>query len=110
MDKKVTATRPDFFANFESLKRNKKAIKKGVTPKEQAYYAMSLSDGWKLFDKDAERLLDEMDKLIEQSITKGLSTEKIGENTIIVNLAKGVVKRLIQKVEDARRACEKSTK
>lgn len=110
MANKVTATRPDFFANFESLRRNEKAKQTKTTPEEQAYYAMSMSEGWKLFNIDKDRLLEEMDNLIDRSITNGLTREQIGENTIVVSLAKGIIKRLINKVEDAKKACEQSPK
>lgn len=103
---KKTAVRPNFFANLKSLQLNEEAKKAGVTPEEQAYYAMSLSDGWKLFEKDMERLLDELDTMLDVSVSQGLPREQIGENTIVISLAKGVVKRLMQKVEDAKTVCE----
>ena len=102
---KKTALRPDFFANFESLKQNVEAAKKGVSEDEQAFYSMSLTKGWTLFNNLTDDLLDEMDGLIDASIASGATREQIGENTIVVSLAKGIIKRLINKVEDAREAC-----
>src|SRR3990167_11429046 len=102
-----TAVRPDFFANFESLKRNKQAEEKGVSVEEQAYYAMSLTEGWKLFKNAAERLISELDTLNDQAVSKGLPYEELGRNTIVISLSKGVIKRLINVIEDAKEACER---
>lgn len=108
MKNKKTAIRPDFFANFESLKRNEEAKKIGVTPDEQAYYAMSLSDGWKLFNTEVDYLLQEMEQLNDAAVASGAPYEELGKNTVVISLAKGVIRRLINKVEDAREACERS--
>ena len=103
---KKQAVRPDFFANFASLKRNIEASKKGVSSEEQALYAMSNTDGWRLFKNTVDSLLGEMDGMIDASIASGLSREQIGENTIVISLAKGVIRRLVNKVEDAKETCE----
>lgn len=107
MATKKTAVRPDFFANFESLKRKEEAAKKGTTEEEQAYYSMSLSEGWKLFNKDIENLLAEMDQLNDQAVANGMTYEELGKNTVVISLAKGVIRRLVNKVEDAKEACER---
>ena len=100
----ANATKPDFFANLPSLKKEK-ATKAGATEDEQALAYMSDLTGWKVFKKEADRLIDEMDQMIEVSVSKGLSREEIGENTIVVSLAKGVIRRLMNKVSDAKEAC-----
>jgi hypothetical protein len=108
MDDDTKAVRPDFFANFESLKRNKEAEKKGVSKEEQSYYAMSMSDGWKLFNNTAEQLIQEMESMNDVAIANGASMGEVGKNTIVISLAKGVIRRLINKVVDAKEICEKS--
>lgn len=102
-----TAVRPDFFANFASLKKKEDELnKKGITEEEQAYYSMSLSKGWQLFSNDAQNLLKELDLFVDNAVIAGLSREEIGEKTIVVSLAKGVIRRLLEKVEDCKEACE----
>lgn len=103
---KKTAIRPDFFANFESLKRNKEAEKKGVTKEEQAYYTMSLTEGWQLFNKEVNRLLEEMDQVNENAVANGMPYEELGKNTVVISLAKGVIRRLVNIVNDSKEACE----
>lgn len=104
--KKQIAMRPDFFANFPTLQKETEAKKRGATDKEQAYYSMSLSAGWKYFDKEIDELLEEMDQLIDNSVANGMTREQIGENTIVVSLARGVIKRLRNKVQDSKEACD----
>jgi len=38
----------------------------------------------------------------------GQNFEEIGKNTIVANLAKGVIKRILNKVKDAREQVERS--
>ena len=110
MSKKSVATKPDFFSQFISLKERETAKKAGVSEEELAYYSMSRTRGWKHFENLAEHLIAELDQLNEQAIAKGASYEELGKNTIVVSLAKGIIKRLLNKVNDAKEACEKTKK
>lgn len=101
-----TAVKPDFYAAIESLKRNEAAKKKGTSTEEQAYYAMSLSDGWKQFSTLKDELLRELEQINDTAVAQGASYEELGKNTIVISLVKGVVKRLFDRVGDATEACE----
>lgn len=100
------AVKPDFYSHFASLKKEEEAQKKGATEEERNLYHMSETSGWMIFTREVETLLKEMDALIEVSVSKGLSREEIGENTIVVSLAKGIIRRLMDKVTDSKEACE----
>lgn len=107
MASKKTAIKPDFFAHFESLKRKAVAQKAGVSEEELALYHMSQSEGWQHFNKEVSRLLEEMDALNDAAITTSVTLEDIGRNTMVISLAKGIIKRLVNKVLDAKEVCER---
>lgn len=99
------ATRPKFF-NIPSLKLSEETAKKGASEEETAIYAMSRSKGWSIFSDFISRLIDELDQTNEEAIAKGLSFEDIGRNTIVISLTKDIIKRMMNKVQDAKDVCE----
>jgi hypothetical protein len=101
------ATRPDFFANFPILSRQKELDKKGVTDEERSIYGMTQTGGWMLFSEYKDQLLTELDQLTETAIATGVSKEQIGENAIVTSLVKGLLKKLWNKCADAKEACER---
>lgn len=104
-----TATRPDFF-NVPSLKVHEELDKKGVSDEEQAYYGMSQTKGWQQFTDLASKLMEELDQINDNGVATGMSYEELGKNTIVISLTKGIIKKLLNKVEDAREQCEQSGK
>lgn len=105
----VDATKPDYYSRFPSLKQDEEAKKRGATEEERLYYGMYNTAGWKQFTKLAEQLLSELDQSNDMAIASGVSIEEIGKNAIVISLSKGIIKRLLNKVEDSREACEQST-
>jgi len=106
MDKQ--ATRPDaFISQLPVFLSEKQARAKGASEEEQQLAAMSRSGGWKVLKEFVETIREEMDELNDAAIAGGADFEKIGQNTLVISQTKGVLKRIIDKVEDAREACEK---
>lgn len=103
------AIKPNFFSNLPSLKQDEEAKKKGATDEERLYYGMYNTAGWKQFRELAERLMQELDNSNDSAIASGAAIEEIGKNAVVISLTKGVIKRLLNKVEDSREACEQST-
>lgn len=101
------AIRPDWFNQFSLMKKDKEAEEKGASKEERALYTLSLTEGWEILEKYISQWKKELDELNNNAIAQGLSFEEIGKNTIIVNLAKGVIKNIEDKVNDAREQCEK---
>ena len=101
-----TAMRPDFFSKLPSAKRSEELDKKGITDEEQFLYGLSQTAGWDVFTKKKDVLLREMDSLQEAAIASGVSKEEIGENAIIINMARGVINRLWDFISDAKETCE----
>jgi hypothetical protein len=103
------AIKPNFFSQFPSLKQDEEAKKRGVTDEERLFYGMYNTAGWKLFSQLAHRLMDELDSSNDQAIASGAPIEEIGKNAVVISLTKGVIKQLLNKVEDCREACEQPT-
>jgi len=99
------ATKPKFF-NIPSLETNEEAKVKGVTAEETAYYAMSKSKGWKQLIELCDRVVADLDDINNQAISAGATFEDIGRNTLVISFTKDIIKKLFNKVEDAREACE----
>lgn len=99
--------RPDFYTNFPSLKIEEEAKEKGATEEERNYYSMALTLGWKQFEEEVERLLEELDSLNDNAVSNGMPYEEIGKNTIVVSLTKGIIRKLINRINDAKEACER---
>jgi len=103
----MKAIKPDkFFTNIQSLVGEKRAEKAGLTEEERVLYSGSKTAFWKTLKGYIEDLTNELDKVNESAIETGASLEDIGRNTIVVSLAKGIIKKLVNKVEDAKEACE----
>jgi len=100
------AIKPDFFSNLPILSQREALDKKGITDREQCLYGMSQTSGWEIFTKEVDELVSQLDQLNENAIASGATYEEIGKNSVIVSLAKGIIKRMMDKVSDAKEACE----
>lgn len=100
------AIKPNFFSNFPILSKEDELAKKGITDEERYLYGMSQTAGWVHFKKTSDQLIEQLDQFVDQAVVDGKSTEEIGQNTIVVSLAKGIVRRLMNLVDDAKEACE----
>ena len=101
------AIRPDF-AHMPNLTPAQRDIKADATDEELALYAMSKSAGWEIFESEAQMAIDALSSTNDDAIAQGLPLEEIGRNAVVLSLAKGVVKTLLNKVSDAAEACEKN--
>jgi len=105
--KDYKAVRPDkFFSSLPSVVKDEKAKKKGATEEERALMALSETMGWKILTEYIDRLVDDLDNVNNQAISSGATFEEIGRNTLVVNLAKGIIKKVKDKVADAKEICE----
>jgi hypothetical protein len=107
MTKDTGATKPDFYNQFVSLRDRDIAKKAKVTEEEMALYSMSKSKGWQIFNNTVKNLLEELDGMNMRAIEGGtISLEEIGKNTLIINYTKGIINRLMDKVNDVGEAVE----
>jgi len=102
------AIKPDFFtANMPSIKKDKEAEKKGATVEERHYYSLSRTAGWRQLKEFIGNMVNDLDKLGSKALAQGLSFEEIGRNAVVITQTKDMIKRIINKVDDAVEACEK---
>jgi hypothetical protein len=105
---KGTALKPDFFmSSMPSMVADKKAREKGVTKEERQLYAMSNSTGWQVLKGYINNVIEDLNKINEAAIEKGATFDVIGQNAVVINLARALIRRILVKVEDAKEACEK---
>lgn len=102
------AIRPDkFFSSIPSFVDDTTIEQDGVTEEEKILAGLSESGGWKVLKEFIERVTSEMDNINILAISQGATFEEIGKNTMVISLAKGVIGKILKKVEDAKEACER---
>ena len=97
-----TALKPTIF-DIRSFKKNEEE-KLGLTDEERQLSTLSNMEGWIVLKQFALQAMKELDAFNSEAIAKGMPFEEIGKNTVIISLAKEIVQRLINKVEDASEA------
>lgn len=106
MDK--SALRPEtFLANMPSMAAEQEAAKKGATEEEVALANMGKTHGWRVLREYIGKVEEDLDNKNAEAIAGGKALEEIGLNTIVINLTKEIIKKVLDKVEDAKEACEK---
>ena len=103
----TAALKPEFFSTLPTIIKDKQAEKLGVTTEELQLHALSTSAGWKVLEQYIKDVLEDLDNITDQSMAQGLSLEDIGRNALVANLSKGLIKKIMAKVTDAREAVEK---
>ena len=104
------ALRPEFFAKLPSFQKDADAKKGGATDEEQQLYTMGRSKGWQVLTEYLNRVSEELDEMNAGAIANGAGFEEIGQNAIIINSTKAIVKRAFAKVDDATEACQQAIK
>jgi hypothetical protein len=101
---KAQALRPGF--NVPITKVDIEVEKKGVSEEEIALYKLSLTNGWKILEEFMDGQLSELEDVNAKAVSSGLSFEEIGKNAMILIMTKGIIKRVKDKVGDAKEVCE----
>ena len=105
---KGTALKPDFFmSNMPSMVKDKEAEKKGASNEERQLYALSGSTGWRVLEKYINEIIGDLDNINAVAIENGATFDVIGQNAVVVNLTRSILKKIPTKVQDAKEACEK---
>lgn len=105
MDSK--ALRPEFFSNLPTIVKEKQASAKTLSDDERFLYSLSQTPGWRIVSEYAQGLLRDLETVTDSAMAQGLSFEEIGRNAIVASLAKGVIIKLLQRVDDAKEAAER---
>ena len=104
----MQAIKPTTFINqVPTFIREKEADAKGLSEEEQQMASMSRTAGWKVLRKFIEQIMEEMDETNDLAIAQGADFEKLGQNALVISQTKQVLRKLLNKVEDAREAVDK---
>ncbi len=104
----MNALKPNFIArHLPSLKQDAVAKKKGATDEERHLSFMAGQKGWAIFKEFTNEVLRDLDKLTDVAMSNGIGFEEIGRNAVVVNMSKDIIKKIVNKVEDAKEACTK---
>jgi len=102
------AIKPDrFFSNIATFVKEKEVEVKGLTDEEKILARGANTSFWKVLKDYIGEVVESLDLINEMAIDKGSEFEEVGKNTVVISLAKGVIKKIIDRVEDAKEASEK---
>lgn len=104
---KQQALRPGFFQDLPTLVKEKQATARGITEEEKDLYSLSLHPGWRSLTEYINSLLKDLDQGTAVAMSQGLSFEEIGRNAVVIDLAKSLITKILNKVNDAKEASEK---
>ena len=102
-----TALKPTIF-NIDAFKEESEVSK--INDEEQFLYSLSKQKGWDIIVEFKKRVFKELDEVNKADMSNGMSFEEIGKNAVVINLAESVVDRILDKVNDAKEACESNGK
>lgn len=98
--------------DFQSIKgvweqnKNFELEKKGIDPQDAAFHTLSQMEVWQNLKNYISTLKEGLDAQLTVAVDSNLSREEIGDRTIMVTLAKGLLNSIINKVEDSRDVVE----
>ena len=94
-----TAIKSNYFNEFENVKALQET--KGKDPDQQALASLSNHSGWKVLKAYIERIMEELDNLTKTQMVNGISFEEIGKSTVVKEIVKDALRRIIIRVQDA---------
>lgn len=78
-----------------------------IGDEEKHLEALSRHSGWRVLETYIDDLMDELERITDAGMAQGLSLEEIGRNALVANLSKGMIRRIKEKVQDAKEAVDK---
>lgn len=61
---------------------------------------------WKTLKKHFDDQIRAIEQINEAAIASGMSFEEIGRNALVISQVKGVIRKIVDKVEDAKEAAD----
>ena len=98
------AIKSDYFTDFRKIVD--KEPEDVPAKEEQQIYWMSKQPGWKLLETYIKDLIVALDVPAQQSMEAGCSYDEIGRKTIVAQLTKEFLNKILDKVADAKDAIE----
>lgn len=111
MSDKDQALRPSsIISQLPTFIKEKEATAESIGEEEIQLASMANTAGWRALKEFILQLAVELEQVNETAIDKGADFEKLGQNALIISQAKGLLKKIVNKVEDARKADDKPKK
>lgn len=104
----ANAIHPDYFKDFRDIVKEKEEEPIEIR-EEQVLSEMSNMAGWKVLREYITDLVGSLDAPAHTAMESGCSYDEIGRKTIIAQLTKEFLLKVIEKVENARIALETKT-
>ena len=98
------AIKSDYFTDFRKIV--KEEPEDVPAKEEQQIYWMAKQPGWKLLETYIKDLIVALDAPAQQSMEAGCSYDEIGRKTIVAQLTKEFLNKILDKVNDAKDAIE----
>lgn len=97
------ATRPNYFKPLQQMTDipDEKLEEKIELREEAILVSLANHEGWQVLKKYIAQEMERLDLLNAEAIENGASFEDIGKNTVMAQLIKSELQKLINKVEDA---------
>jgi hypothetical protein len=96
----TSAIKPSF--NIKAFVAEEKIKNRPLTEEEKELYSLTSHNGWIQFSRYVDQVLKELDETTDTTIASGVPFEEIGRNVVVINLAKDIIKRVMNHVNDAR--------
>ena len=104
-----TALKPDLFFDFRNIgKKNIDVTVEDEEEYENQLNTLSHTSGWVVLKEYIEDLMLELEQVNNKAMESGASFEDIGRNSVVIQLCKEQLQKVIDKVEDVKEAKEKS--
>lgn len=100
------AVRPNSFFSVPAFVTNEEAKKEGLTDEERILAAGAATEFWRTLKSYINEVTAQLDQVNEAAIASGESLDKIGQNTVVLSITKGVLRQIFEKVQDAKDAME----
>lgn len=98
---KSQAIKPDQFFDFRQIVEKAKGPKNKDVQKEYSLAALANNDGWKTLKEYINNLKEDIENLNKSMMERGASFEDIGRNAVVSQLARDLLRKIVQRVEDA---------
>lgn len=98
------ALKPEIF-NIPSFIREEKD-EEALTAEEKILAAGADTSFWKTLRRNFENAIETLDQINESAMANGMPVEEIGRNAIVISQVKGVLRKIVDQVQDAKEALE----
>lgn len=98
------ALRPQSFTMQSFIKEEKPQME--FTVEEEILAAGADKMFWKTLKKHFESNVEQLELMNETAIANGLPFDEIGRNALVISQVKGVLRKIINTVEDAKEAVD----